>query len=462
MKRFQTNPLAWMIGSSALVLFLCSSVRHELLQSNAFDLGYFDQALYLLSRGLPPVVSFWGYHFLGGHGDWILYPIALLYVIHPSVYWLFGIQSLALALGALPTWHLARQAGLTPKQAITLAWVYLLYPLVFNLNLFDFHPEVIALPLFLGAILAARAAKLGWFCGAIILILGCRDALSLTVAAMGAWLWLAEKKRIFGAIALGLGITWFWTVTQVVIPHFRPGGVESVPRYAYLGNSLTEILLNLVVQPQRVLSHLITGENAVYLVLLFLPIAWGLSLRYLAPLIAIVPTLAINLLSTSSAQKDLIHQYSLPALPFLIVAAIAALAAGKTLIRSPRAILIWSLVGFLALAKVEYFGGRYLSLLDNWQANREAMALIQTPGSVLTMARLAPHLGHRPIVKLAVKEAVGSDPTGFDYVLLDVRHPGVMGSLGMMTTWVQQLQQTPQFDLRYQRDEVYLFIKKNL
>src|SRR5690242_19785153 len=95
------------IAGSALILLACSSLRHALFQSNAFDLGYFDQALYLISQGQTPIVSFWGYHFLGGHADWVIYGLALLYKIDPSVHWLFAVQAIALALGALPTYALA-------------------------------------------------------------------------------------------------------------------------------------------------------------------------------------------------------------------------------------------------------------------------------------------------------------------------------------------------------------------
>ena len=314
------NTLGWMTAISTVILFACSSARHLLFQSTAYDLGYFDQALWLLSQGLPPVVSFWGYHFLGGHGDLILYPISLLYRIYPSVYWLFALQAIALSLGAVPTWRLAQQAGLKERQAIAIAAAYLLYPLIFNLNLFDFHPEVLALPAFLAAVLAARSGKIGWFCAAIVLILSCRDALALTVVAMGFWLLVLEKRRVCGAIALVSGTAWFLIVTQVIIPQFRPAGVESVYRYAYLGSSLPEILQSLVLKPQLILSHLFTGDNLLYPFLVFLPIAWGLSVRHLGPLIVAIPTLAMNWLSTLAEQKDLLHQYSLPIVPFLFVA----------------------------------------------------------------------------------------------------------------------------------------------
>jgi uncharacterized membrane protein len=138
--------MAILVGSSTLFLFFCSSLRHALFKSNAYDLGLFDQFTYLLSQGLPPIVSLAGYHFLGDHAAVIFYPLAGLYWLYADVHWLFLIQSLSLALGSLAVWGLARQAGLTTSHAKIIAIAYLLYPLVFNANLYDFHPEAIAIP----------------------------------------------------------------------------------------------------------------------------------------------------------------------------------------------------------------------------------------------------------------------------------------------------------------------------
>ncbi|MBD2138931.1 DUF2079 domain-containing protein [Anabaena sp. FACHB-1237] len=164
----KASPLSSMIVISALVLFASSSLRHLLFKSSAFDLGIFDQAIYLVSQEKTPISSFMGFHILGDHAAWIHYILALPYKIYPSVYWLFIVQALALALGALPTWYLAIQAGLKESEAIAVATAYLLYPVVFNANLFDFHPEVIAVPLLLSAVLAARLQKLILFCVCLI------------------------------------------------------------------------------------------------------------------------------------------------------------------------------------------------------------------------------------------------------------------------------------------------------
>ncbi len=476
------NAVAWMTGTAALIFFACSSWRHALFQSGAFDLGIFHQAVYLISVGQQPISSFTGFHILGDHAAWILYPLALLYKISPNVHWLFAVQAAALALGALPAWHLARAARLSESTAATVAAIYLLYPLVFNLNLFDFHPEVIALPSILGAILAARLNKIGWFCGAIALILGCKAVLALTVAAMGIWLLFFEKKRACGIIALFAGVAWFLIATQAIIPFFG-GEVASVsrhlPRYTYLGNSFPEIARNLLLQPQLVLGKIFSLATLEYLLLLTAPLIWLLSPRHLAALTGAIPTLALNILSETATQRNLVQQYSLPILPFLLVAAIACLSQCPDTFLFPLFdlrplrfvkkpflstkninyfLVVWSFIAFLALAKYGYFASNYLKSLDNWQATREAIARVTTKGSVLTTHEIAPHLSARSLIKFT---DASSPPNlaEFESILLNVRHPGWLSTPEFSASLVEQLKNTPQFQLAYQRDGVYLFVK---
>ena len=87
-----------MIGVSALIFFVCSSLKHTLFQSTAFDLGIFDQAVYLISLGQPPVSSLLNFPIIADHAAWLLYPLGLLYKIHPDVHWLLAVQAAALAL----------------------------------------------------------------------------------------------------------------------------------------------------------------------------------------------------------------------------------------------------------------------------------------------------------------------------------------------------------------------------
>jgi len=490
--------VAWGIAATALFFFLCSSLRHVLFQSTGFDLGIYDQVVYLISQGMSPISSFLGFHHLGNHAAWAVYPLALLYKIYPSVSWLFLVQSIALALGAWPIWSLSKLAGLKEKPAWVMAAVYLLYPVIFNTNLFDFHPEVMALPAILWAILAAKLNQPLWFLAAILWVVGGKAVLSLTVVAMGVWLLLFERRRLCGGIALVVGVAWFLIATQELIPYFSGTEAAGVWRYTYLGNSVLEIIINLVLKPQLILGKIFALDTIKYLFLLILPIIWLLfpwqgkmfRWRYLTPLICAAPTLVVNILSDVSFQRSLAYHYSLPVVPFLLLVVIAkeegrrkkeegrgngeegkneenketpemfAISNLKFPIPSlnyPKTIIIWSLLMFLILGNTKQFL-LYPTRLDTWKASREAIAQIYPGGAVLTDNRLAPHLTQRPVVKLLSQVSPNADLSEFEYVVLNLRHPWP-DTKEIGDNLAKQLLSNPKFKLIYQRDDVVVFNK---
>ncbi len=459
----KSSSILIIITISIIILFICSSFKHILFQSTAWDLAIFDQAVYLISQGKSPISSFLNIHILGDHAALIFYPLALFYKIYPSVYWLLLVQAFTLSLGALPIYYLSQYHGLTESKALTLSLVYLLYPLIFNINLFDFHPDVIAVSCILWAILAAYWSNFSLFILAIFITLSCKSVLSLTIIFMGLWLFCFEKKQKLGSIAIGLGVSWFIISTRLIIPIFSNNTASisrHLERFNYLGNSFSEITQNLLFKPWLFLQGLFNLPNLEYLLLLLIPVIWGLSLQYLTPLIAAIPTLAMNLLSQNALQKDLLHQYSLPIIPFLMVAVIMTVAAKKSWFQDNKYIITWSLICFLALAKYGYFTSRYLESLDTWKATNEAINKISTKGSLLTSTYIAPHLSQRAMIKLAKNGAETFDVNQFDYLLLNQRHPGRESSPELIETIKEKIRQNANFNLTYTKDDIYLFSQK--
>ncbi|MDV3000865.1 MAG: hypothetical protein N5P05_002471 [Chroococcopsis gigantea SAG 12.99] len=453
----------YLIIIATLVLFIFSSIRHILFQSNALDLGWFDQGVYLISQGKPPIVSFVNFHILGDHAALILYPIALLYKIYPSVYWLLLVQALGLSVAIWPIEKLCGARGLTERQTWAVLWVYLLYPLVFNVNLADFHPEVIAVPAIFWAIWALRSRNLSQFCLALILILSTKAILSLTVVGIGIWALVTEKNKAYGIIAVIAGGVWFYIATEVIIPTLTQtdAAVQMADdRYQYLGNSVGEILTNLVFKPYLISAKIFSGANLEYLILLLIPAIWGLSPRHLSPLIAAAPALLLNLITDYAQQKNLPQQYSLPVLPFLILIAIDTIAANRHLIKKPKYIILWSLVSFLALAKYGYFTSIYLKNLDTWQATRNAINEVKSDAGVFTNAAIAPHLTHRQEIKLAIDGAQNTDFNAFGYVILNRQHPGWSSSPQLIDEFINTLKKQVHFTLQSQEKDVFLFVKK--
>ncbi len=452
----------------AAFLFLGSSLRHGMFLSSAWDMGIFDQALYLISQGQVPFSSYMGFHVLGDHAALILYPLALLYKIHPDVHWLLATQAIALASGVIPTWQLARQAALSVSQSKWAVLTYVLYPVVLGANQFDFHPEVFAVPALLWAIWAARTQKIGWFCAAIAVVLSCKAVLSLTVAAMGIWLWRFEHRRKYGILALGMGLIWFVTSTQVIIPGFGGASAEigrHLYRYGNLGNSFSEVALNAVTKPWLLIRHLISRGNVMYLIRLSLPVAWALTPQTIAPLISAIPCILLNMLSVSPAQKWMVVQYSLPVLPFVVVSAIAALKADRGWVTKKRLIVLCLVGGFVLFSGVRMSATSFQGM-DNWRAKVEAVELVPPKVSVLATLYMASHLSQRSKVQVATiafDAAAGlnlAEIPNYEAVLLDARHDSYLAPREFLDRVLQQVRSSDRFALKYQRDDVYLFLRK--
>ncbi len=446
----------------SLVLFICSSVRHILFQSTAWDLAIFDQAVYLISLGQAPLSSFTGFHMLGDHGALMLYPLALLYKVFPSVYWLLAVQALSLGLGGTMVWLLAKQRGLPDRSALLAMAIYCLYPLVFNINLFDFHPEVMAVPAFLGAIWAVRNDRLGLFVGAIGVVLSCKAVLALTVGGMGLWL-LIEKRTKYAAIALGLGVLWFIVATQWLMPAFagEQALTRFIGRYSDLGSSYGEIVQNFFLRPQLVLSRLFSIGTLEYMALLWGPIVYvfwlNLGGKDWTPLFATLPALMMNLLANDSSQRDLIHQYSLPILPFLLIIVIEALLSIPRGLITYRSVFVWALLGFILLSRLHFFAGHYWQTIDTWHSTKLALERIKDKGAVLTTAEIAPHLSQRPTVNLAISHPYPQNLDDYRYILLNRTHPGWLSSGDLVDQLLAEIARIPALRLVFYQNGIYLF-----
>jgi uncharacterized membrane protein len=377
-----------------------AALRHALLQSNSFDLGLFDQWVWQISRGLAPVSSQSAdLHLLTDHGAWLIYGLAPLYRLVPSVQWLFALQALSLAFTAVPLWILARDLGLPAKLRWTACGLWWLQPVVFNTNLFDFHPEVLAMPLLAALAIAARRNRPWIWAALVLVILGCRDGLALVTLGMALEQLLLRRWRL-AALGSVLSLGWLLLLNGWLYPLLTaryPGVNAGASRYSYLGNSIGEIALQLIQQPQRVVMHVDWGGAVVYLLLLALPLLPFWRRASLPTLLAGVPLILVNILSESGAQRSLVHHYSLPLAVIGVVAALDGLASeGER--RVPWRRIAWAAACWAALAKPWFFTGPYLGRLALVPESRSALELVKPGDAVATTSYLAPHLSGRRVV----------------------------------------------------------------
>ena len=406
---FESPPrLFWLISTLLVGLFwFLAALRHVLLQSNGFDLGIFDQVAWQMSQGLEPRSTLIGLHHMGDHGAWMFYAIAPLYRLAPSVHWLFLTQALGLILTAWPLWHLGAQASLKPRERWLVCGLWWLQPVMFNVNLFDFHPETWAMPLLALAIWANRAERRQLWLMALFAAMGCRDGLSLIVIGLALeqvlrrrWRWAAEALLLGG---------WLLFLAAGLYPILNNGnGVVAVSRYNQLCEGGCEgaghMIRSALLDPIHLFGALDWASILFYLFLLSLPLAFYWRRSSLPLLAATLPLLTANILSSSSAQRGLTHQYSLPIAILLVVASMDGLAAdlrqGRLwLTRRLWFCYFWATLSWSLLAKPGYFFDLYLSRADQAWPAHNLIRRISPDAAVLTNSHLAPHLSHRPMVK---------------------------------------------------------------
>ncbi|MBV8716087.1 MAG: DUF2079 domain-containing protein, partial [Chloroflexi bacterium] len=300
-----------------------SVVRHLAGGSHAEDLGFTDQVLW---NFLPPRDQWFRMSLYQGAATWnteldlshiarpdsllafhvepMLLAFVPLYALGAGATMLLLIQAAAVAAGALPAFRLARYLCQSPRCGVAVAAAYLLSPLGQWAVLADFHTSTLAAPLLLFSLerlLVGRAARQALLLAA--LACSAREDVGPAVACIGIAL-LLRRHRV-GLAYVAIGTT--WTILALLVIRNYSGGFS--PFSGRYSSDLTTL-----VQP-TVVSYVTT---------LLLSGGW---LGLLAPLALLpaLPSLALNVLSTSPWMASGQAHYSGLVLPFVTVGAAAGL-----------------------------------------------------------------------------------------------------------------------------------------
>jgi len=374
-----TTPRALVVAAAAAYaawFSLLSVLRHDAFETGRFDLGNMVQVVWSTAHGhFLRMTNTQGEQVsrLAAHVDPILALFAPLWWIWPSPHMLLVVQAVAVAAGAFPVFALARKHLASERAALGFALVYLVLPATQWLTLNEFHPVALACPFLLYAFRYLDDDRLVPFAVFAVLAAATKEEVALVVAGFGVWYALARRRRAAGTAIVAAGALWFALAVGVVVPHFNHGGTSSFySRYREVGGSPGGVLRTAVTHPLRILDKAFDGRSLRYLADLAIPLA-GLFLAAPLALVAALPELALNLLSSVKTQTSIRFHYTAGLIPPLVVASVlgAARLSGRS---RRRAVAIVALV--LAVALVE---------------NARLGALFKAPASVSPHDRIAAH-----------------------------------------------------------------------
>lgn len=376
--------------------------RHQRYGSYAFDLGIYDQALWLIAHGYRPDVTVRGLHILGDHFTPVLYPLSLLYWGEGGTQRLLWFQTIALALGALPLFRLTTRLTGERWPALMVSVCYLCYPPLRGLNLFDFHPVALATPALLAALDFAeerRPVPLALACAWMLL---CKQEAGMVVACLGVWYAVRWKQpRSLALAAAGAG----WLLLALRLQARFAGSDETAyaALYPRLGRGVPEIVLGSVLHPLQTLGLLDGREMGAYLLLLLAPLAL-LPLLQPGTLWLLLGPLALNAFSSRPSMRTIDYQYTALLIPVLFVAAVRAFAKvppGKPRLISAGAWVCCAVgTGVLVTPVLQRLAIRPVLSAPEAAGTRALLASLPAQGSVSATSNLVPHLTGRRQVYL--------------------------------------------------------------
>ncbi len=404
---------AYMIFFSALTI-----TRHEALQTNAYDLGNVDQAVWNTARGKPLAFTNWegrAKTFKAGtrlamHVEPIYFLIAPLYWVWSDPRALLILQTVVVALGALPAYWLARDRLGDGLPAIVFPLAYLLFPALEAANRFDFHAVTLAASLFLFAAYGLLTGRTRMFLLFALLAAATKEEMPLLMAMMGLYAAVIQRRPRLGIPVAVIGVLWFLIAAFVIVPAFNTSGRSPYLEYydsaGLVGEGGAPVTL--------ALSRLFTRDNLSYVARLLMPVGW-LSLLSPATLAMLAPSLLVNLISDNHQMHFLErYHYAAPLVPFVVISGIMGAAwisrrlsrgQPERMRRIATILSVWVLIctlayhyyrGFTPLAE----GFTWPQVTEHARRLQTIARLIPANASLSAQYNLNPHFSQRDRINL--------------------------------------------------------------
>lgn len=391
--------------AAALVLYGCVftwllALRHARFGTFDFDLGIFDQNVWLLSQG-KSFLTVRGLEIFGHHASLGHFLFVPFYWLGAGPDFLNAAMVAAVAAAAAVLFRLA--SGLSGSEwiGLALALAFALHPTTTWLLQETYHPEVMAIaPLFL-AFEAAERGRLracGWW---LVLAVSFKEDIALAAAMMGLLVAFRGQRR--AGLAIGAAsLAWFVFVLEVLLPRYTPGGAFFQEFYSHLGETPGEVVTGILTSPGTVLGHLAKADAAGYLV--GLADAYGFTpLLSPLPLLLGLPQFAANLLSQHSFTWSLRLHYAALVLAAMTLAMVEGVCRRRSrTVRHALAVLVLVCATATSLLRGIGPGSRdfragYWPLVEQSRTATIARAVsLPGPDDVVSASyTIVPHLTHR-------------------------------------------------------------------
>lgn len=368
-----------------------SIIRHNNFQSFAYDLGIYDQAIWLYSRILAPfsTVKMPSMLILADHFNPSLSLLAPIYWIVDDVRILLIAQALIFTTSGYPIYKLAKIYLKKIYLSLTILFAYYFFWGIQLALVFDFHEITIVTSLLSWLFYFASNKRWKTFFLMMIIFLGLKEDTSIIMASLGVFIILTYKNLKIGLTTIIISAFWFLLVTKIIMTESIIG-----QKFAYgvdLPKSINEIF-------GIFFSPFIPKWKTIFLSLL--PFAL-LPVFAKGALFMIFTHFLIHFLDPKFYGRwEIALHYRAPLTAILAVGTIIALSK----IKSEKLLKILTLTIVIATTLLQLYLHAPLNMLlkrpfyqkESWMTDIEyLMEKIPPQASVATQNNILPHLSHR-------------------------------------------------------------------
>lgn len=435
-----------------------------------FDMGIYDQGIWLLSRFEEAFVTVRGLHLFGHHVNFFTILLVPFYWLGAGPHFLYIFETTMLALGAIPIWLITRHLTGNPWTSLTPSIAYLLFPSLGWINWWHFHPDALAIAPLLFAWYFVLVERWRLFTLSIILSLSMKEDVSIAVATMGILIalraviinqrskYLSERTGAFsagraintatvsnqaiyiGITTMAVGVIWWELCSKVILPYFNDysGGAFYSQWFPGFGSTPIEVLLTIINNPSALIETITSSDHLTYYLKIFAPTGF---LGLLSPVTLIAaPQLLVNSISAHGYTHNFQYHYTSIVLTGIFLGTAHAMAWIGNYFKFLKILLPVFLVIVAAYTHIQWSPsplGKYFNSGVWAQPNarhkslRDALELVPENANVTATYYIVPHLTHRKliyefpnpfrIVYWGLDGTNGGNPADIDYLLIDTR-----------------------------------------
>lgn len=457
-----------------VVAILQSLTAHAHYYTNNWDLGFHNQLMYKFAHFMRPSTTLWSseHELTNCFGD----HFTLLMPINSQLYWLFGSYALLVAqigycvIGATGIYKLIIEKCENYSLAICAVFLFFTHYSLYAALSFDAHDNVYGVMFLPWIFYFFYKNNLRWFIISLLIFLIAREDLSLIGMMCGIALLLLEwkEKKQYGLICFFVSLGYFLLTYKLIMPMLSPlGGAYTAWRFNHLGNSITEVLSNFIIKPNRIFPLFYdTPEKQEKVNFFFL--TSGVFLVFQPKFIFLfLPTMFTTLLSDGWTLWGNMCHYNIIFSVMLPVITVFTISKIKNEIRKKLLLLIVAGLNFSTLNSISFLGwtkfnrifsSGYYKSRTNLSELSKAIGLIPDDASVSATSHLTPHIAFRE------KAYFFPDIKNADFILINEDdkefHHYPFNSPEEFSAAVQKVYNDSTYQTVYNEKKVVLFKKK--